>query len=122
VDDFVAGELTIKPRTDKPNVIRLDWHGKSNARQPAVVLAPFFKEVTKQASQQGAVLEMHFEELEHFNSSTITAIIQLIQELPSMNVKLVLVFNAGLKWQKLSFDALRIFEKADGLLTFRPIN
>lgn len=122
MDDFVAGELTIKPRLDDDHVIRLDWLGKSNARQPNAVLGPFFKEVTEEAAKRGATLEMHFEELEHFNSSTITALIQLIQELPQKNVKLVLVFDNGLKWQKLSFDALRIFEKTDGFLSFRTIN
>jgi hypothetical protein len=35
------------------------------------------------------------------------------------NQRLCLVFDKTCKWQKMSFDALRIFEKADGLFTFR---
>ena len=61
-----------------------------------------------------------FTKLEHFNSSTITSIIQLIQECRAKGVKLVIVFDAAVKWQKLSFDALRVFAKPDGLLELRP--
>ena len=31
-------------------------------------------------------------------------------------MKLTIYHDPALKWQKLSFDALRLFEKADGLL------
>jgi hypothetical protein len=63
-------------------------------------------------------IELHFEKLEHFNSSTITSIIQLIQDSRARGVKLVLVYDEALKWQKLSFDALRVFAR-DDLLELR---
>jgi hypothetical protein len=56
---------------------------------------------------------MHFENLDHFNSSTIAAVIRFIQEARVKAVKLVIVYNQQLKWQKLSFDALRVFAKDD---------
>ena len=37
------------------------------------------------------------------------------------NVRLVLVYNPQLKWQKLSFDALRVFAK-DDLLELRSLS
>ncbi len=63
-------------------------------------------------------VEMHFEKLEHFNSSTIAAIIRFIQDARTKGVRLVIVYNQALKWQKLSFDALRVFAK-DSLLELR---
>ena len=36
---------------------------------------------------------MHFEKIEHFNSSTITALIKLIQICRKSNVKLVMVYD-----------------------------
>lgn len=100
-----------------PAVVRLDWKGKSNAREPARVLRPFFDTVARHAGEQGSSVEMHFEAIDHFNSSTITALILLIQQLRATQTPLTLVFDPGLKWQKLSFDALKVFQKSDGLLT-----
>src|SRR5689334_16565818 len=92
MDNFSAGQLSIEVRKDATNNIRLDWKGKSNDRQPSVALAPFFSDVAKHATASGVGIEMHFEMLEHFNSSTITALIQLIQDLREKRVRLVLVF------------------------------
>lgn len=120
MENLEAGDLTIQILAGGDGVIQLDWRGKSNDRQPNKILRPFFIEVERVAAAQGAAVEMHFENLDHFNSSTITAVIQLIQGLRAKNIKLVIVFSSELKWQKLSFEALRIFEKPDGLLSFRP--
>ena len=64
-------------------------------------------------------IEMHFEKIEHFNSSTITALIRLIQFCRKSNIKLAMVYDQSLKWQRLSFDALRVFEKNDDLFHLR---
>ena len=50
------------------------------------------------------------------NSSTITAIIQIIQEARVRPSRLVIVFDATKNWQKLSFEALAVFVKGDGVL------
>ncbi len=120
MENLVAGDLTINI-TNQEGLLGLDWRGKSADRQPQVALSPFFDEVANEAAEQTAAIEMHFENLEHFNSSTITVLIQFIQKLRQKNIKLRIVFNAGFKWQRLSFDALRIFEKPDGLLTFGTV-
>ena len=84
----IFGDLTIEVEDGPPGVLRLDWKGKSNHRQPDVVLAPFFADVTSRAVSQQRALEMHFEHLEFFNSSTITVIIQYVKELRDRKVKL----------------------------------
>lgn len=119
---FEHEDLVIDVARDETAVVRLDWKGKSNAREPAKVLAPFFDSVLDEAATGKHTVEMHFEDIDHFNSSTITAIIQLIQRARKTETPLVIVFDPGLKWQKLSFDALKVFQKPDGLLTIREVN
>lgn len=119
--DLEFNELNIKVGGPENGVIRLNWLGKSNDRQPRTVLDPFFQEITAGAQQHSAKVEMHFEQLEYFNSSTITTIIQVIQDFRAKNIGLVILYNGALKWQKLSFEALRIFEKSDKLLEIKTL-
>ena len=113
------GDLTIDVDEGAPGLIRLDWRGKSNHRQPDVALAPFFADMTSRAVSGQKALEMHFEQLEFFNSSTITLIIQYVKELRDRKVKLTVSFDSRHRWQKIFFDALFIFDKGDGLFTIQ---
>ena len=115
-ESLSTGDLRIEVREEPPRVIRCVWRGKSNHRHPTQILSPFFDKVLTRAKESSLTVEMHFEDLDHFNSSTITSIIQLIQDARGRGVPLSLVYDSQLKWQKLSFDALRVFVKDDGLL------
>jgi hypothetical protein len=115
------GDLTILVHRDGPGRLALEWTGRSNSRDPARVLDAFFRSVRDEAIAEGSCVEMRFDRLDFFNSATITALIQFVQEMSRSNAKLVLVFDSTKRWQKLSFDVLRIFEKADGLLELRPM-
>jgi len=117
----VFGDLTIDLDDGTVGLLRLDWSGKSNHRQPDTVLAPFFADVTSRAVSGQRALEMHFEQLEFFSSSTITAIIQYVKELRDRKVKLTVSFDARHRWQKIFFDALCIFDKGDGLFTIQSV-
>ena len=121
MESLAVGDLRIDMSEPADRVVRLDWNGKSNAREPGKILGPFFDGVARRALETGARVEMHFEKLDHFNSSTITALIQYVQSSRSRGVPLVIYYNSALKWQRLSFDGLRIFEKKDGILTFKAI-
>ena len=48
----------------------------------------------------------------------MTAINILIRDARDKGVRMVLVFDPELKWQVLSFEALHLFERPDGLLKF----
>ena len=116
---LVVGDLRIEAlENEASTAVQLLWKGKSNNRHPGEALAPYFREVLTIASMRKLPIELHFEKLEHFNSSTITSIIQLIQDSRARAIKLVLVYDEALKWQKLSFDALRVFAR-DELLELR---
>lgn len=121
MENLVAGDLSIDVEAGDQAVIRLIWRGKSNARNPSQILQPFFAPVLADAAEKKRAVELQFQKLEHFNSSTITSIIQVIQECRAKGIKLVIVFDQAVKWQKLSFDALRVFAKPDGLLELRPV-
>ena len=133
MDSLVAGDLEIELKDEAAGAageaagaaagdvaaLCCVWKGRSNERQPGKLLAPYFEALIHEAGARRLPLEMHFEELEHFNSSTITALIGLIQRARRDGVKLVLVYDQGLKWQRLSFDALRVFDKRDELFVLR---
>ncbi len=109
-----AGDLSIAPQIH-PTHLRLDWQGRSGAREPSIVLVPYFEEACRAAAARQASIEMHFEDLEYFNSSTITALIQGIHLARAAGVRLVLIYRESLRWQRLSFDALRMFIVGDEL-------
>lgn len=119
MESYSAGDLRIDT-TESDGVLVLRWTGKSSERQPREVLDPFLSKIAQRASELSLNVEMHFEDLEHFNSSTITVLIQYIEDLRKRNVSLSMCYDETLKWQKLSFAALRIFEKQDGLFSLRP--
>jgi hypothetical protein len=120
--DLKAGDLSIAVTTTPAAggaTLRLDWRGRSTDRQPEIVLTPFFRQALD-AAAPGGTLELHFEALDHFNSSTITAIIGLVAQARARGVRLALIYDPSLRWQKLSFEALTVFRKDDGLLELRP--
>jgi hypothetical protein len=122
-DKLSAGDLTIEAtQADASSPLGLRWSGKSNDRHPGKILGPYFTRMLDRAAGQRVPVELHFETLDYLNSSTITAIIQVIQDARAKAVKLVIVFDPSRRWQKLSFDALRVFVRDDGLMELRPTN
>ena len=121
--DFSADSLTLRvspPHGGKAaEGISLIWSGKANMRYPMEVLGPYFETLVTAAEEQGNLLEFHFETLEHLNSSTILALMRLIQTLRKKRIRLRIFFDAAHKWQKMTFEALRQFDRNDGLFEFR---
>ena len=114
-----SGDLTIEVTTSPEGVFSCVWRGKSNERNPPEILKPWFEKLLASVTESKGTIEMHFEKIDHFNSSTITALIKLIQVCRKSGVKLAMVYDQSLKWQRLSFDALRVFEKNDDLFQLR---
>ena len=119
MENLSFGDLTIEVAESPATVFQCTWKGKSNERNPPEILRPWFDKLLATVTERKGSIEMHFEKIEHFNSSTITALIKLIQVCRKSNVKLVMVYDQSLKWQRLSFDALRVFEKNDDLFHLR---
>lgn len=120
LEAFAADDLRIAVTEEEAlQRFRLVWTGKGNARQPEDVLRPFFERALVEASARHWKLELRFDQLEYLNSSTIAALIKFVQQARKQAVGLVMVYDPKLRWQKLWFDALRIFETGDGMLELR---
>ncbi len=118
------GELRIKI-TDVEGtspMLRVDWYGRGNALRPTAILTPVFDEVLERARANNSIVDMHFEDLEFFNSGTVTAILHFIRRSRSERRPVVLSYHGGLRWQRYCFDALAAFEKDDGLVCVRPLD
>jgi hypothetical protein len=115
---LLVGDLEIAAETPG-DAVRLRWAGKSNDRQPAKTVGPYLHTALNEAARSGGALELCFESLQHLNSSTIALIVELVQRARQKGVRLALVYDPRVRWQKLSFEALRVFAK-DGLLELRP--
>jgi hypothetical protein len=103
-----SGELRIESRVD-PDCLRLEWRGRSAARDPRAVLIPYFEQAIEVARRSGTPVEMHFEGLDYFNSSTIAALIDAIRLGSEHRVRLVMIYREDVRWQRMSFDALKMF-------------
>ena len=119
MENLQSGDLTIETTVSPDGVFSCTWKGKSIERNPPEILKPWFEKLLAAVGEKKGSIEMHFEKIEHFNSSTITALIKLIQTCRKSNVRLVMIYDQSLKWQRLSFDALRVFEKNDDLFALR---
>jgi hypothetical protein len=103
-----AGELHIDSSADS-ECLRLVWRGRSAARDPREVLIPYFEQAIEVARRSGTPVEMNFEGLDYFNSSTIAALIDAIRIGGEHRVPMVMVYKQDVRWQRVSFDALRMF-------------
>jgi hypothetical protein len=119
MENLIANDLNIEVTVTPDAVFQCTWRGKSNERNPPEILKPWFEKLFAAVLEKKGSIEMHFEKIEHFNSSTITALIKLIQTCRKSNLRLVMIYDQSLKWQRLSFDALRVFEKNDDLFALR---
>src|SRR3954464_10782466 len=100
MDDLNSGNLRIECAGEAGDIV-LTWRGSANDRNPAVTVNPFVRRVYDVAAERKASVEMRFEKLEHFNSSAITTLIQLIQEARTRKLRLVLTYDGSVKWQRL---------------------
>jgi hypothetical protein len=108
MDDLQEGDLTIQAAfASAGDVLDLHWTGRSTNRDPSRFLGPYFSVGLSAAKASGKVLALHFEKLEQLNTATLRAVVQLVRDARERGVRLRILFDASVKWQKLSFDALR---------------
>ena len=93
--------------------ISLTFRGKSNDRDPSAFLAPILDEVVRQSRAGEKEIVLDFQALEYMNSSTITPIIKILDQIKGGSERVSILYNQAVKWQHLSFTALKIFETQD---------
>lgn len=119
-ESFSDRNLTLEV-ADDGQVIRVDWLGKSTARNPASFLAPVLQKALKQSAAAGRPLVLDFTRIEYMNSSTITPIIRILDAARRDGHAVTVLYRADLKWQALSFSALEIFETDDQRIQIRGV-
>ena len=116
-----VGNLKIAVESSTPGRLILHWTGSSNSPNECNSLRPFLALSLAEASAKKAVLELHFERLRHFNSSTISVILRFAEEAKAIAVKLVLCYDGSLRWQAHNFEAIAALEAPGGLLEVRNV-
>jgi len=87
----------------------LTWRGKSRSRKPSTEIVPYLLKAITLAKEESKSLIMRFERLDYFNSGTVTAIIQSIHAARAHGVKMRIVYDDAVEWQRLSFEPMRVF-------------
>lgn len=117
IPNFENEALSIEVRPIQgENLIQVFWRGKSNSRHPAKVLDPYLSDLAAKAAGANLPVEMHFETLEYFNSSTVSSLIRFIRLAKDNKLRMRMIYSEGTSWQKLSFESLGVF--ADDQLVF----
>ena len=101
--------LTLELSDDGGEVV-VRWLGRSTARDPRVFVGPVLQKAFELALQQKKTLVLDFRELEYFNSSTITPVARLLQQVKAQGGRAVVRFRHDLNWQRLSFSALHVLQ------------
>ncbi len=90
--------------------LTLTFHGKSIERTPGEFLVPIFKECIEEPSLKTHNIEFDMRDLEYINSSTITIFARLLENAKNEVKKLSILYKSSVRWQRLCFEALKIFE------------
>ena len=93
--------------------IKVFWQGRSTERNPGIFLTPILTEVAERASEGEKKIVMDFSKLEFMNSSTVTPVAKLLEQIKKGTGSVLLSYTRAKKWQELSFSALKIFETED---------
>lgn len=107
METITLGELGATLDAAVPGELHVRLTGKSTSRDAGRTLAPLFERALAAARDDRRAVMLHFQRLEYFNSSTIAALVQFIRAAQKRGVGLTVRYDAGQRWQALSFDALQ---------------
>lgn len=105
---FTSGNLTIDHVRATPTAWRIEWAGRSDERNPGEALRPWLTELLQAARLAHASLELRFERLDYFNSSTVSVLLDFVEQARRNAIPLRFVYSPLVRWQRLSFEALRV--------------
>lgn len=115
------GDLQIRSERPAPELIRLHWLGRSASRRPDDLLEPFLSGVLEDARQTMAGLEMRFEAMEYLNSATVAVLVHFLHRARLAGIAVRFTYRPSVRWQRLSFEALRVFEHLDSMVQVVPV-
>jgi hypothetical protein len=109
---FQNNDLSID-MTESSDVVSLVWIGKSIEREPVTFIAPILVEALKRSGNEKRLV-MDFEKLDYMNSSTITPILRILNEIKLSAQSIRILYSKAKRWQDLSFSALKVLQTRDG--------
>ena len=110
---FTSHLLTLDKIVDEPS-ITIRFIGKSNERNPSKFIYPILADALDQSAHSNKDIVLDFVDLEYMNSSTITPILKILDKVKrEEKYRVTIVYRQSLRWQDLSFSALKIFESRD---------
>jgi hypothetical protein len=105
-------ELKIDVAESQTQVL-VAFTGISIARDPAPFIDPILKDAAERAEKRSKELVVDFRSLDRMNSSSVSPILRLLHHAHGGKLRLTLTYAKLLKWQAMSFAALKIFETVD---------
>ena len=112
MESFRCGELTVSLlETSAPARLYLSWSGRGSDRDPQRTLTPFLQAVLDHALASHASIELRCQGLTYVNAATIGCIVDLVHRCEAAGVDVVVRYDATSRWQKLSFEAMRMLTK-----------
>jgi hypothetical protein len=112
-EKYTSKLLTLEKIEDEPS-ITIRFIGRSNERNPSKFIFPILSDALDESSVSNKEYILDFMQLEYMNSSTITPILKILNKVKEeRNYQITIVYKQSLKWQELSFSALKIFETRD---------
>lgn len=111
-ESFANNLLTIEVQ-DKKDVIVASLTGKSVDRNPGKFITPILVNLLRRHNDLRKRIVLDFRKLDYMNSSTITPIIKILERAKKGTARVTVLYKRILKWQDLSFSALKIFQTKD---------
>jgi len=111
--EHILGDLTLRTSETSSNV-SVAWFGRSNAATPGDAIVPVLLASADRAEALKVPLVFAFDELEFFNSATITVLLRTIRALRGRALLLTLRYDESKRWQRMFFDAFTGVGLGDG--------
>ena len=111
-ESYVSHSLKLEIQ-ENADSITTSWTGKSIDRNPGQFLNPILVKLISKGNETHKRIVLDFRKLDYMNSSTITPIIKILERAKRGKMNVTVQYNKLLKWQDLSFSALKIFQTKD---------
>ncbi len=106
MNNFTHDEFTITNKTTN-NVVTMSWLGQCDFRDSVRIVTPYLTQFIEDV--KGYELIVHYQFLEFSTSSFVKVILQFVTQLNTAGVKTMILYDAAVNWQKVSFMALGTF-------------
>lgn len=119
-ESYVSNSLKIEIQ-ENTDTITTYWTGKSIDRNPSQFINPILVDLVSRSNEGNKRIILDFQKLDYMNSSTITPLIKILERANKGRMNVTVQYNRLLKWQDLSFSALKIFQTKDKRVEIRGI-